>query len=75
MPRGDRPEEPPEWTFLDLLKRGLVEYVDVNEENDCLVRHAPCNTPCRSCYEACLLCMDITLPLMALEHLHCCHAV
>ena len=28
---------PPEWTFLDLLKRGLVEYVDVNEENDCLV--------------------------------------
>lgn len=42
MPRKDRPEDPPEWTFLDLLKRGLVEYVDVNEENDCLVRITSC---------------------------------
>lgn len=26
-----------EWGFQDLLQRGLVEYLDVNEENDCLI--------------------------------------
>ena len=26
-----------EWGFLHLLQAGLVEYLDVNEENDCLV--------------------------------------
>lgn len=26
-----------EWGFTDLLKRGLVEYLDVNEENNCLI--------------------------------------
>lgn len=26
-----------EWGFLDLLQRGLVEYLDVNEENNCLI--------------------------------------
>ena len=26
-----------EWGFTDLLRRGLVEYLDVNEENNCLI--------------------------------------
>ena len=26
-----------QWSFADLLRHGLIEYVDVNEENDCLV--------------------------------------
>ena len=26
-----------EWGFSDLLRRGLVEYLDVNEENNCLI--------------------------------------
>ena len=41
MEAGNGPK-PPEWTFVDLLRRGLVECVDVNEENDCLVRAVIC---------------------------------
>ena len=27
----------PEWSLENMLRKGIIEYIDVNEENDCLI--------------------------------------